>query len=171
MTIFDIACLAALIFGLIHGADFGSRFGSVGSIVGAIFGGTVGLILGRVPFFLALKLGQRNLSNKTVEDLRSMLLDSEEFAPNIVLLELGSRGEDLEQDLPVVLDMLVAPSKERRRRGWHALASAFPERAELISEYRIDDTLEECRRKTLKLRSAEPDAVSNDTSSLNGSIA
>ncbi|MGA2175656.1 MAG: hypothetical protein ABSH38_11810 [Verrucomicrobiota bacterium] len=90
-----------------------------------------------------------------------MLRDPGCLIPNAVLLELGSRGQDLQPELPVVLDMLAASSRDRRIRGWHALASAFPDRAKLLSDYRLDDTSEECQRKVQKLRSAEPGAQQN----------
>src|SRR6266540_1605134 len=161
MTIFHVLPWAGLLFGMMYGAKCGSRFGSASGVVGAILGGAVGFVLGRVPFFLVLKSIQKDFSKKTVEDLRRMLRDPAFLAPNTVLLELGSRGENLEGELPVVLDMLVAPSRERRIRGWHALASAFPECAKLIADYRIDDAPEECHRKTQKLRGAEPGAAPN----------
>jgi hypothetical protein len=158
MTIFHVLNLGGLAFGLVYGAKLGSSLGLVVGVIGAIVGGAIGFIVGRLPLLLALKLIQRSFSKKSVEDLRAMLRDPEFLAPNTVLLELRSRGEDLEPELPVVLDMLVAPSRERRIRGWHALATAFPDRAERITDYRVDDAPEECQRKVQKLRSAEPGA-------------
>lgn len=47
-------------------------------------------------------------------------------------------------------------------KGWHALASAFPERAKLIADYQIDDEPEERHRKIQRLKNAQSGAASND---------
>lgn len=159
MTIFHVLPLAGVMLGLICGAKFGLGFGSVAGVFGAVAGGVIGFFLGWIPLILVLKSVQRDYRRKTIEELRGMLRNPGFPAPNTVLLELGARGEDLEPELPVVLDMLAAQSRERRIRGWHALASAFPERAKLITDYRIDDAPEECQRKIQKLRIAESGAV------------
>jgi hypothetical protein len=99
-----------------------------------------------------LKSVKRDLSSKTIEELRAMLRAPVCLSPNTVLLELGRRGHDLEVDLPVVLDMLVSPSRDKRIRGWHALASAFPKQAKVISDYRVDDSLDQLQSKIQRLR-------------------
>ena len=94
------------------------------------------------------KLG---LNGKSNEQLRQMLRDPECKIPQLVLLELGVRRQNMEQELPVVLEMLVSPVMERRRRGWLTLSSVFPERAKVISDFRIDDSVEMCKEKIQKI--------------------
>jgi hypothetical protein len=161
MTIFHVLLLAGLILGAIWGGKLGSHFGILAGVVGGILGACIGFVAGRIPFILVLRCIRRDFTKKSVEELRIMLRDPGCLIPNAVLLELGSRGQDLQPELPVVLDMLAASSRERRIRGWHALASAFPDRAKLFSDYRLDDSPEECQRKVQKLGSVEPGAPQN----------
>jgi hypothetical protein len=116
-----------------------------------LVGGILGLKFGRLPLFLTIKFLRRDLSKKTVEQLRAELHNPNCLAPNVLILELGTRGEKVEQELPVVLDLLCSPLRDRRIRGWHALASVFPERAKIISDYRIDDSVEKRQEKIQKI--------------------
>lgn len=68
-----------------------------------------------------------------------------------MLLELGIKGEKMENYLPAILDLLASPLMESRRRGWLTLVSVFPEYAKIISDYRIDDSVDKCREKIQKL--------------------
>jgi hypothetical protein len=149
MTIFDVMPLAGIIFGILFGVKFGSQFGDVGAGVGAVIGGTLGWLCWRLLLMWTCKWldRKRNLSNKTVEELRAMLRDPNCPIPNVALLELGIRNQNMEQELPAVLDMLVSPLKQRRIRGWRTLASVFPERAKLVADCRIDDSIDKCKEK------------------------
>jgi hypothetical protein len=161
ITIFHILPGMGLVIGALGGFTLGSHFGTSPGIICGALGGGVGLVCGRVPFALALKSMKRDFSGIGTERLRTMLRDPGCLAPNVLLLELGARGEDLEREMSVVLDMLTDPSRERRVRGLHALQSGFPARAKTISDYRIDDTPDDCRKKIQRLRIAEPDAPGN----------
>ena len=158
ITIFEMIPLYAMIFGICGGVWFGSRFGNVGGWIGGLIGGVVGWFSWR--FLLVWMCKQldrkRNLSNKTIEELRAMLRDPNCKIPNVVLLELGTRKQNMEQELPVVFEMLLSPLQERRKRGWFTLASVFPERAKLVSNYRADDSVEVCREKMQKLLPIQP---------------
>lgn len=161
ITVFHILPGMGLVFGALGGFALGYRFGTIPGIICGALGGGVGLVCGRVPLVLVLKSMKRDFRGIRTEQLRTMLRDPGFLAPNVLLLELGARGEDLEREMPVVLDMLTAPSRERRMRGWHALESTFPARARTISDYRIDDTPDECRKKIQRLMIAEPGAAPN----------
>lgn len=153
MTIFDVLTLCGLIFGTVLGYRFGAHAGAVVGVLGAALGAAFGLILARLPYLLALISTKRSLRRRASSDLRALLADPHFLAPNVVLLELKSRGEDISDDLPQVLDMLVDSSQQRRRRGWHALASAFPEVARRLGDYRNRDTVENCKEKIARVRS------------------
>lgn len=154
-TIFEMVPLMGILFGILFGITVGSHFGVVaggfGALIGAVVGGILGRIGGRLLLMGIVQLLHRDFSKKTVEQLRTMLHDPNCLAPNVVILELGTRGEKMEQELPVVLDLLCSPVRDRRIRGWHALASVFPERAKIISDYRIDDSVEKCQEKVQKI--------------------
>jgi hypothetical protein len=76
-----------------------------------------------------------------------------------VLLELGSRGENLGQELSLVLDRLSSTQQEIRSRAWHALQVAYPSCAKLVGDFRVEDAPEQCKQKVDKLRDAEPGAA------------
>lgn len=156
ITLFHVIPVIGCAFGSLGGFTLGSRLGTIPGIMGGILGGGVGLVCGRMPLALVLKSMKRDFSGKTPNDLRAMLRSPGVLAPNVLLLELRARGENVECELPIVLDMLTAPAREVRIRGWHALVSAFPEQARSINDYRIDDPLDESRRKIQKLRIVEP---------------
>ncbi len=154
-TLFDLLMLiglgGGLLFGVLEGAK---RFGPIGGIVGAIVGAYLGFIIGRLPWTLMLRSIARDLKSRTSTELREDLRGPRNQPPNLVLLELGRRGEDILGELPVVLDLLVAEDFGQRGRGWAALTSAFPKLAAQIRGYSISDSVEECRRKVQPLRVA-----------------
>ena len=149
ITIFDIIPLYAIIFGICVGVKFGSVFGHIGAVIGGVAGGILGWFGWRFLLMGVCKWldRKRNLSNKSVEELQVMLRDPNCKIPNVALLELGVRGEKMENYLPAILDLLVSPLMETRRRGWFTLISVFPEHAKIISEYKFDDSVEKCREK------------------------
>ena len=161
-TIFDLAPICGLATGLLAGYAVGSRFGTVPGIVGAAFCGVAGSLCGRLLFPLTLRwLGRDPLKRKTTEQLRRNLHDPEFHDLTAVLLELGSRGEDLGQELSLVLDRLGSPQQETRSRAWHALRVVWPSSAKLLTDFRVEDGPDECKRKADKLRHAEPGAPQN----------
>jgi hypothetical protein len=147
MTLFDVLPVAGIIIGIICGFRLGLCFGNAASIIGGIVGGCIGFLCGRIPLSLVLKLIRRNLGGETVENLRAMLRDPACLTPNVILLELQSRGHNLELELPVVIEMLLSTDRDRRIRGWHAFASAYLERAKLLAEYSANDNSLNCERK------------------------
>jgi hypothetical protein len=152
-TLFHVLVLAGFLFGAMLGVRAGSAlFGTVGGVVGGILGAVVGGVIGRIPELLVLRSLARDLTAKSTAELRDHLHSPNCFTPNVVLLELRRRGEDIRQHLPVVLDLLASEDTGRRGHGWAALASAFPELVEKIRDYRIGDSVDECRRKTEILR-------------------
>jgi hypothetical protein len=153
ITIFHVLWLTAICLGLVLGAVAGAKLlGVFGAIVGGIAGGYLGFVVGRVPWFLALRFVARKFEKNSTAELRAELHSPQCMILNCLLLELRRRGEDIQQELPVVLDCLVSKSEARRGFGWATLTSAYPELAAQIRDYCIKDSMEECRRKTEILR-------------------
>ena len=152
ITIFHLIPFYALMFGMCCGLVIGAKFGRNYALDGGIVGGVLGFFCWKIPIEWLLKWFNRkqNLSHKTTEELRTMLHDPHCEFPNLVLLELGIKGEKMERHLPVILDLLTSPLPERRRRAWLAFVSIFPERAKLISDYHWDDSDEGCKEKVQK---------------------
>jgi hypothetical protein len=163
LTLFDILPVFGACAGLGLGIASGAwLLGTPGALAGALVGCVCGFFAGRVPRLVVLRLLGRELAAKSVADLPADLRSPRCLIPNVVLLELLSRGEDIRPDLPVVLDMLVSADSARRGFGWAALASAFPELAASIADYRIFDPVEECHRKTDRLRVAAEQGAAAD---------
>jgi hypothetical protein len=161
LTLFDILPLLGAVAGLVLGVAGGASLaGLPGGVAGVLIGCPAGFVAGRLPLLLVLRALSRDLARKTAAELRADLRSHACLTPNVVLLELLRRGEDIRPELPVVLDMLVSEDFGRRGQGWAALLSAFPELAAQVPDYHISDTVPECRRKTDQLRGeAEPDAA------------
>src|SRR5262249_52498960 len=100
-TIFNLLELWGLVWGCLIGGNFGfTHWGVLGAGIGAPIGGYLGLVIGRIPFFVGLRYLKRRLARKSVDHLRSELHNSGCSVPNCVLLELQSRGEDIQRELP-----------------------------------------------------------------------
>ena len=153
VTIFEIIPLALIIFGIVFGVKLGSRYGDVAAGIGAVVGGVLGLFCWRLPLYWTATFldRKRDFSRKTVEELRAMLRDPNCRVPNVVLLELAKRGQNMKQELPLVFDMLTSPLPERRYLGRRTLVSVFPERARLVGNYRADESVEKCKEKVWKI--------------------
>ncbi len=151
-TLFDIFELLGPLAGAAIGALIGIRFGTPSAVIGAVVGIVAGRLFGKLPTFLMLKSLHRSLSQKSTEQLRAELRTERCLIPNVIILELSSRGENIMQYLPVVLDLLESEDSSRRGFGWAAITSAFPDLAHRISGYRLDDTIDECKRKLQILR-------------------
>jgi hypothetical protein len=141
------------LIGLGLGAEYGAKlFGIIGGIVGALACGYLGLRLGFAPTALVLTMISVELGRMSVEELRAALRRGpNRFIPNFVLLELQGRGEDIEQHLPIVLNLLRSEDVADRSRGLAALRSAFPALADRLTDYRIGGPIESCRAEVDKL--------------------
>jgi len=95
---------------------------------------------------------RKNLERKSVDELRRSLRTPKCLIPNLILLELSSRGEDILPDLPVILDLLESEEQSKRGSGWAALTSAYPDLVTTIPDYRIQDRAEVCRKNIAPLR-------------------
>jgi hypothetical protein len=152
-TLFHLLALVGLSCGAALGGSAGwGMFGVVGAVVGSIAGAVAGFAVGHIPLLIVGRSLAKDLGKKTSDELRAHLHSRECLTPNCVLLELRRRGEDIQRELPVVLDLLVSEEVGKRSLGLAALTSAFPELAERLRDYRIGDSVEECRRKTEVLR-------------------
>ena len=152
-TIYHVFVVAAICAGFALGMAAGAKlFGVAGGVAGAIIGGYAGFVAGQLPELLVLRWLARSLIRANTDELRSWLRDPSCQIPNILLLELERRGEDIHGELGVVLDLLVSEDVSQRGHGWAALTSASPDMARQMGDYRLGDSVDECRRKTGKLR-------------------
>lgn len=101
--------------------------GTTGSAIGAVAGGGLGLAVGFGLVVGSAEYLLRRLRRLSVEDLRGELRDAAHRTPRLVLAELRRRGVASTDDLEVVIAMLTEESAVRRKRGFLALQSVFPE--------------------------------------------
>ena len=152
LTLFHLMPLACLLIGAVKGAAVGQRWGVLGAasgvVVGAVLGGGCGWALSAG----LLSSTRWRFANESTDSLRGRLIDPDFSAPNLVVVELILRGEDLSEDLPTIVDMLGASSQARRVQGWAALTAAAPELLARLPKYNPSDSTEQCRTDAAELR-------------------
>lgn len=147
-NIFRAIRICALIVGSAGGLGAGARLlGPWGAVLGFAVGAGVGLWAGRRCELIGMGEVVKEIMTSSSEQLRASLRSPDCMTPNLVLLELKSRGEDVRNELPVVVGLLTSEDIPTRGRGWAALNSAFPELVEKVADYRLNDSADECRRK------------------------
>ena len=152
-TVFHLFRLVGVLAGIPIGAKLGSRLGGpVGVVLGAVLGAVLGYVLSSLPELLVVRAWAREYSGKSTDELRAELHGVGCLTVNLHLLELRRRGEDINGELPFLLDLLCSDSRERRIRGWAALTSVFPDAAASIVSYHIDDPPEARRSSVAPLR-------------------
>jgi hypothetical protein len=147
VTIFHLLMLVAVVGGAALGAALGwNVFGVIGAIAGAVVGLLAGGALGQIPMVVGMLMVERRYEKMTTDALREHLHAGECATPNLVLLELHRRGENIEEELPLLQTLLASEDVQQRTRGWAALRSAFPERAAQMAGYSPFGTIDECRK-------------------------
>ncbi|WP_406694277.1 hypothetical protein V5E97_24685 [Singulisphaera sp. Ch08] len=162
MTLHDIYRLIGILFGLSAGSTIGRAYFDLGGWFACIIlFALLGFMLGSLPevwdeyrysaeFDEIMK--QPDITEISVEQLRTNLRDPRTYNPYEHLIELDRRGEDISIEFPFVLDMLCDESVDRRIQGCVSLTSLFPDLAKQVPDYHYDDTPDECRRKLEPLR-------------------
>lgn len=146
-TLFDLLRVVGMLAGATAGARCGWQyFGVIGAVAGGAAGIIIGGMIGQLPLVILLKLQLRHLKKMSSFALRTGLHQDECLTPNIFLLELSRRGEDIEMERPFVYSLLTSSELSKRITGWAALTSAFPDLARSIPGYRPTKSVAECRR-------------------------
>jgi hypothetical protein len=140
------------IVGALAGVAIGGLFGTAGSIYGGIFGFLVGLTAARLPLLLVFRSIRQGLARQSTDDLRRLLGQEDCLVPDLALRELAARGEDIRSEREVVLQLLESDRPARRRCGWAALKSAFPDLAAQAKGYRPYASTEKSRQRIKALR-------------------
>jgi hypothetical protein len=147
VTIFHLLMLLAVVGGAALGSVVGWHLFEVyGAILDALAGLLAGALIGQVPLVAGMLMVGRRYEKMTTDALREHLHAGECSTPNLVLLELRRRGETIEDELPLLQQMLASEDVQQRTRGWAALRSAFPERATQRAGYSPFGNLDECRK-------------------------
>ncbi len=152
LTLFDLLKLFGLVLGAAIGGSFGwNSLGIIGGVVGAIAGSICGGLIGQLPLAILLKLVAKKHTRLSSAQLRQQLRDDQCPIPNILLLELRRRGEDISIELPFVHSLLSSPDMHRRITGWAALTSAYPQLTAAVPDYNPTNDTDECCRTSKPL--------------------
>jgi hypothetical protein len=152
VTLLDVFAILLSLTGFLFGGLWGARFGAAGAIGGTLAGGALGLFLGRLPTRMVISRARRELAPLSSVELRARLRQADCWTPNVLLLELRSRGEDIRFALPLVLGLMEAECPCHRVKGFAALLSAFPEVAKFAKGYNPNHSLERCKQKVAELK-------------------
>ncbi len=163
-SLFDLFQVIGPILGLIIGGAVGAEYGVPLGIAGALCGGYLGLHLGRLPTNLMVRSVRMDFAQFSVSDLE-VKLDGACWTPNLILMELKARGEDVTKYLPFVLSLMQDDEFFRRTRGYAALLSAFPNEASKLVDYNPTKSVEDCRNALANLTTKTEQAAPEITKS------
>jgi hypothetical protein len=156
MTLYDLLTIIFTVAGVLLGVGFGRAYGPFGGMVGAVVGGLLGGWIGRIPAKRRMQSTRKGLSQFTTEQVRELLYRSavvpSRWPPNLLLMELQARGEDLNKHIELILSMLEADPVWQRAFGYGALLSAYPHLAQSLKGYRPAASVDDCRTKVAALR-------------------
>ena len=159
-TIFHLIALLCVIGGTVIGAGCGWHwFGWAGLVVGSVIGIAAGIIMGTFPLVAATSFFSRKFVHMNSKELWEHLHADDCLTPNLVLLELNYRGEDVSTELPNLFSRLTSDNSNDRAKALASMNSLFPELVEKIPEYDPFATTQDCRKH------ADPIKVAIDAAS------
>ena len=126
-TIFDFIKLIGAVVGAIVGGCYGYQvFGWLAAIIGVPLGFVVGMFIGNLPWAASSAWMRFNLKRCNTEKLKERL-QHEYFVSHLLIAELVSRGEPLEQFRGYVTSLLHSNSSAERQFGEGTARIWFPE--------------------------------------------
>lgn len=150
-TIFHLLMLAVPLAAIAVGSYLGWQyFGIAGLMVGGVAGLLLGAVVGALPLVVALSWQGKKLRELSSDELRRHLRQHDCLTPNLLLLELLSRGESIDDEQPIIIDLLASDDSSRRTRGWAAAQSVYPELAERLAGYAPNGSTAACREHLAK---------------------
>ncbi|MDH5221124.1 MAG: hypothetical protein OEW94_07825 [Betaproteobacteria bacterium] len=125
-TFFDLLKLLGAAAGAVIGGSYGSSFGWPAAIVGTLAGLIVGMLVGNLPWTASRAWMHYDLKRSSVAKLRDRL-QREHSISHLLIGELLSRGEPLEQFRDYVAELLRSHDALERRCGEGTARMWFPE--------------------------------------------
>jgi uncharacterized membrane-anchored protein YhcB (DUF1043 family) len=125
-TFFDLLKLLGAAAGAVIGGSYGSSFGWPAAIVGTLVGLIVGMLLGNLPWTASRAWMHYELRRSSVAELKERL-QREYFISHLVIGELLSRGEPLEQFRDYVAELLRSHNALKRHCGEGTARMWFPD--------------------------------------------
>ncbi len=132
------------------------RFGPLGLVFGALAGLFIGRCAVNLPLMMWASWRVNSLSSRSTEELQGLFVPNPRFGRTgcyqIAALIMKNRGADLQPILPVLLDLMGAAAHRTRMDAYAAVLTGFPELAEELTEYRPEESADECQAKLVRLR-------------------
>jgi hypothetical protein len=125
-TLFDLLKLLGTVAGAVIGGSYGSSFGWPAAIVGALIGLIIGMLVGNLPWAASYAWMRYDLKRSSVAKLKERL-QREYFISHLLIGELVSRGEPLEQFRDYVAELLRSQNALERHCGEGVAGMWFPE--------------------------------------------
>jgi len=125
-TLFDLFQLVVAIAGAILVGSYGSSFGWLAAILGALIGFVVGLLIGNLPWAASRAWMRYDLKRCSIAKLKERL-NYEGFISHLLIGELVSRGEPLEQFRDYVAGLLRSSDVLERHYGEGTAGMWFPD--------------------------------------------
>jgi hypothetical protein len=125
-TFFDLLKLLGAGAGAVIGGSYGSSFGWPAAIVGTLVGLIVGMLVGNLPWAASRAWMHYDLKRSSVAKLKERL-QREYFISHLLIGELLSRGEPLEQFRDYVAELLRSHNALERHCGEGVARMWFPE--------------------------------------------
>ena len=125
-TLLDIFKLLLTVAGAIIGGIYGSSFGWTAAIAGALIGLIVGILVGNLPRATSYAWMVYDLKRSSVAKLKERL-QLEPFMAHLLIGELVSRGEPLEQFRDYAAELLRSSNTLERDCGKGVADMWFPE--------------------------------------------
>lgn len=127
MTIFDLALAIGIVGGFTFGVTIGwGNFGVFGAIAGGFLGVCGGFVVGQLPWVLASIWFRGELKRAGIAELRERLR-TEHYTSHLLIAELVSRDEPLEDFRDVVVAQLHSELTIVRRVGEENARLWFPD--------------------------------------------
>jgi hypothetical protein len=155
-TIFHLLNLLGSLLGLYFGLRTGLHYFHLPvAILCSILGLITGMLLGAIPRYLAEKSFWKEITQSPDSRLLQIIQqDRWNFRQTMALLQLSTRGHDVQPHLPRILSMLESESPETRAFGFDALRIVYTELANQIPTYDPSQSAEKCRAALAPLLSS-----------------
>jgi hypothetical protein len=125
-TFFDLLKLLGAGAGAVIGGSYGSSFGWPAALAGILLGLIVGMLVANLPWAASRAWMRYDLKRSSVAKLKERLR-REYFISHLLIGELVSRGEPLEQFRDYVAELLRSQNALERHCGEGVAGTWFPE--------------------------------------------
>jgi hypothetical protein len=109
----------------------------------------IGVVVVVSGYFVVRRL--ESMSGKSTEELKAILNSSNWTYYRNALVELHRRGEDINELVVPILNLLISESKSQRIGGWMILRQLYPDLASRVSDFKPQETPEICKDKLQKI--------------------